>query len=75
MFLFVCVIDMFLFGSIQIPHHQGHGGPLHSSDGELTGRKYPLRLEEHLLRLPPGSLRSGREHRGAGLPNHRTYRQ
>lgn len=59
----------------QVTDHPGHGDPLHRPDGELTGGQHPLGLEEHLCRVPPGSLGSRREHRGAGLPEHRPHCQ
>ena len=59
----------------QVTHDPGHGGALHRPDGQLPGREHPLRVEEHLLRLPPGRLGPGREHRRAGVPDHRPHRQ
>lgn len=59
----------------QVSDHPGHGDPLHCPDGELPGGQHPLRLEEHLCCVPPGCLRSRREHRGAGLPDHGPHRQ
>ena len=59
----------------QVSNHPGHGDPLHRPDGELPGGQHPLRLEEHLRRVPPGGLGSRREHRGAGLPDHGPHRQ
>lgn len=43
--------------SMKVPDNPGHGDPLCGSNGELAGSQYPLRLEEHLLCVPPGSIR------------------
>lgn len=45
------------------------------SDGKLPGGQHPLRLEEHLLSVSPGSLRPRWDYSGAGLPDHWAHRQ
>ena len=55
---------------LQVTDHTGHGGAVCSTDGPLQSCQYQVRMEEHLLSLPLGSIWQWWGYCRAGLPNY-----